>query len=151
MKTKTIIKAFSILLGIVVLLLISISLLLWLAFGPINSSGKILISQRNAIEYKEIYNGDFAGEFYDVTFLKNDIKIGSYTFQNMDWEKHIFIDSLSNRTFVFLADSSLDKQRLNGYYLISFESNFKNVIDSVYNENKNFNYQDKMQEIKNKH
>ena len=110
-----------------------------------------MISENNAIEYEETYNGDFAGEFYDVTFIMSDSTIGHHTFHNMDWDKHFLVDSLLNRTFLFIADSSLDKKILNGYYLISFEEGLLNIIDTVYDETKEFNYQDKMKEVIRKH
>lgn len=50
-----------------------------------------------------------------------------------------------------MADSTLDKKRLNGYYLISFEPGFQNLIDTVFNETEKFNYQDKMKEIIKEH
>ena len=140
-----------VLLGFFVLASVSIPVLVWLAFGPIHSSGVILISQNRSIEYKETYHGDFAEEFYDVEFIMNDSTIGFYTFHNMDWNKHVFIDSLSNKIFLFIADSSLEKRGINGYYLISFDSKFENVIDTVFNKTEEFNYQDEMKGIVKKH
>jgi hypothetical protein len=151
MKKKTIKRILLILLGTLGLIVVSILLTVWLAFGPINSSGEIQISENLEIEYEETYNGDFAGEFYDVKFKRTDSIIGYHTFHNKDWDEHFFVDSLSGRTFLFMADSSLDKKRLNGYYLISFESSFQNIIDTVFNETEMFNYHDKMKEIIKKH
>ena len=68
----------------------------------------------------------------------------------MNWNEHIYIDSLANRTFVFITDHSLGGEK-GGSYLISFDSNFQNVIDTFYNESHNFNYQLKMKDIINKH
>ncbi|WP_339756206.1 hypothetical protein [Algoriphagus aquimarinus] len=151
MKKKTIKRILLIVLGIFGLIIVSIPLTIWLAFGPIHSSGEIQISEKIKLEYKETYNGDFAGEFYDVSFKGNDSIIGFHTFHNMDWAEHCLVDSLRGRTFLFMADSTLDKKRLNGYYLISFEPGFQNIIDTVFNETEKFNYQDKMKEIIKKH
>lgn len=147
MKKKTIKRTLLIVLGIFGLIIVSIPLTVWLAFGPIHSSGEIQISEKFKIEYEETYNGDFAGEFYDVRFKETDSIIGFHTFRNMDWAEHIFVDSLSDRTFLFIADSSLDKNKLNGYYLISFEADFQNIIDTVFDENERIDYQEKMKEI----
>jgi hypothetical protein len=151
MKKKTTKRILIIVIGILGLIIVLIPLTVWLAFGPIHSSGEILVSEKLKIEYEETYNGDFAGEFYDVRFKGTDSIIGYHTFHNMDWAEHFFIDTLSDRTFLFIADSSLDKKSMNGYYLISFEPGFQNIIDTVFNETKRLNYQEEMKEIIKKH
>ena len=151
MKKKTIKRILLIVFGIFGLIIVSIPLTIWLAFGPIHSSGEIQVTEKIKLEYSETYNGDFAGEFYEVSFKENDSIIGYYTFHNMDWADHYLVDSLSDRTFLFMADSTLDKKRLNGYYLISFEPGFQNIIDTVFNETEKFNPQDIMKEIIKKH
>jgi hypothetical protein len=40
---------------------------------------------------------------------------------------------------------------MNGYYLISFEPGFQNIIDTVFNETERLNYQEEMKEIIKKH
>lgn len=151
MKKKNIKKTLLIALGIIGLLIISASLIIWFAFGPINSTGEFQISKTIKVEFEETYNGDFAGEFYDVKFKHTDSIIGSHTFHNMDWAENFHVDSLSGRTFLFFADSSLNKKELIGYFSISFEPRFQSIIDTVYMEPGGLDYLDKMKEIINKH
>ncbi|MBN7814424.1 hypothetical protein [Algoriphagus pacificus] len=151
MINKRLKKLLLIVLGIFGFIIVLIPITLRLAFGPINSSGEIQITEKIKLEYDETYNSDFAGEFYEVKFKKNDSILGYHTFHNKDWAKHFFVDSLSGRSFLFIADSTLDNKRLNGYYLISFKPDFQNVIDTIFNETEEFYFQDKMEEMIKKH
>ena len=86
MTKKTIKKILITICSIVLLILISIPVMMWLAFGPIDSSGTIQITEKTSIDYDETYNGDFAGEFYDITFKANDSIIGRHIFHYMDFQ-----------------------------------------------------------------
>ena len=132
MKRKTILKM---LLGIFVfglLVIILIPVFTWFAFGPIHSKGKLLLNENLIIAYDQTYTGDFAGEFYKVTFKGNDSTIGSYTFHNMNWDKHFVLDSLDDRIFFFFPDSNLSGQDMLGMYSLSFKKNFESSFDTIF-------------------
>lgn len=85
------------LIGITVLIFLAVGFL-WmfkLAFGPIERTGELeLNGQGTTLYYREIYNADLAGVFYDVTFqLLNPsgklINIGSASFNEERWQSRV--------------------------------------------------------------
>lgn len=131
-----------ILLGLSIIPLLWI-LFVWLAFGPISSSGKINFEDDNEIHYEERYIGDFANTFYEIQFFANDKQIGSHTFHNQNWSEHYITMQGKNKTYMIFADSSLNGKRLNEYYILSFEKDFINASDTNLNldQKQHFLYQ----------
>lgn len=84
------------LIGLAVLLgLVSIPFIFMrLAFGPLHDSVRIDLGKEGELICDETYNGDFAGEFYDVkitlkTSTEKEYDLGSVTFRNQHWSKQI--------------------------------------------------------------
>lgn len=85
-------------------------ILLRLAFGPIQRTIEINLSNNQKLNCKETYNGDFAGEFYDVDFslIDNDevFEMGRATFSKGDWDKQIKLYSMGDWYILPVKDLS---------------------------------------------
>ena len=134
-KIKNILIALIIVIGII---FFGIPLLLKFAFGPINSTGEIQITNDLQLEYDETYMSDFAGEVCDVTFKNDNRVIGKYIFHNMNWREDVVIRTHLGKTYLIMPDSNMNKDVSLGYYVVSFNNEFENVTDSVYSDQSNF-------------
>ncbi|WNB17763.1 hypothetical protein [Marivirga arenosa] len=98
-----------------VLLVIGFFWMLRQAFGPIERSGELELSDELTLQYQEMYNADFADVFYDVTFeLPNSkgelFEIGRATFNNENWESEVqFVESNNCLIFIVQDIGSLAK------------------------------------------
>ena len=69
-------------------------ILIKLAFGPLRDSVTIDLGKEGELLCDETYNGDFAGEFYDVKMILKTLNgrkhdMGAVTFHDQDWDKRI--------------------------------------------------------------
>lgn len=82
------------------------------AFGPLERTIEIPLTDSKTLVCNEVYNADFAAVFYDVDFKLNDkgkiINLGQATFQNDQWDKLVKLDSIHNCYILsFYKDSYL--------------------------------------------
>ena len=69
-------------------------ILIKLAFGPLHDSVAIDLGTEGELLCDETYNGDLAGEFYDVKMILKTLNgrkhdIGAVTFHDQDWNKRV--------------------------------------------------------------
>jgi hypothetical protein len=80
------------------------------AFGPLERTVEIAMTDTQTLVCKEIYNADLAAIFYDVDFkLKNTDKIinlGQATFSDDQWDKKIKLDSVNNCYVLYFYEDS---------------------------------------------
>jgi len=81
-------------LAIVLGLILIPFIFLRLAFGPLHDSVTIDLGTEGKLICDEIYNGDFAKEFYEVKMILKTLNgkkydLGSITFHTQDWSKRI--------------------------------------------------------------
>jgi len=100
---------------IITCLIIAFFLIIREAFGPKHRTVKIQIDNNTILICEETYNGDFAGEFYDIDlFLKSDnhetINIGSTTFYDANWE------------------DNFPKYRMGKWLVLPFDDNYCKII-----------------------
>jgi len=81
-------------LGILLGLVLIPFIFLRLAFGPLHDSVTIDLGTEGKLICDEIYNGDFADEFYEVKMILETLNgkkydLGSMTFHSQDWSKGI--------------------------------------------------------------
>jgi len=87
---------------VIVSLFIAIPVIfLKLAFGPLHDSITIDLGPEGEMICDQIYNGDFANEFYDVTMSLETPSgkkwdFGSVTFHDRDWSKQVNITRVGN-------------------------------------------------------
>lgn len=139
LKVKKLKKPILITIGVLASLFLMFFILIRLAFGPLKSSGEIYVNDSFSLDYTVVYTADFAGEFYDVDFKINDSTIGRNTFHNMSWEEDIFVKNHVDETIIIMPDSTMNKDHLIDFYIISFDKNFKIVKDSTLVDIKNIN------------
>jgi hypothetical protein len=88
-------------LGVILGLTVLFFILIKLAFGPLHKSVIINLGGEGKILCQETYNGDLAGEFYDVemslqTVDQEKYKIGSVTFYNDKWSEQIEVNRIGD-------------------------------------------------------
>jgi hypothetical protein len=87
-------KRLFIVLGIALGLVSIPFIFLKLAFGPIHDSVTINLGTEGKLICDEVYNGDFAGEFYQVKMVLKTSKgrkynVGVVTFHDQEWSRQI--------------------------------------------------------------
>jgi hypothetical protein len=97
---KLIIRILATLVGLTIFIVAGTYLMLRQAFGPLERTFEIKISDHQTLVCKEIYNADFAAVFYDVDFKLIDNKeifeLGSATFSKNAWEKNLKLYSIGD-------------------------------------------------------
>lgn len=129
--------------GIVLLLIAAPFVILKLAFGPLHDSITIDLGTEGELICDETYNGDFAGEFYDVAMsleTTNGAKwdFGSAIFQDQDWSRQVkpirvgewLVIALEPEHFVQLKMLNTSNGKLNDTTLLPFNLG----KDSLYRE-----------------
>lgn len=99
---------------ILILLVIGFFWMLKQAFGPIERTGELELSDELTLQYQETYNADFADVFYDVTFeLPNSkgelFEIGHGTFNNEGWESKIQVKTVNGYLILIAEEGSFAK------------------------------------------
>lgn len=121
-------------LGIVLALVAAPFIFLKIAFGPLHESITIDLETEGELICDEIYNGDFADEFYDVKMILithngEKYNLGSVTFHDQDWSKQINVKRVGEwlvmpfepENFVQVKMLNISNGQLNDTTLLPFD------------------------------
>ena len=80
------------------------------AFGPLEKTVEIELSDNQTLTCKEIYNADFAAAFYEVDFKlvdnKQTFELGGATFPKDNWDKQLKLYSIGDWYVLPARDNS---------------------------------------------
>ena len=107
------------------------------AFGPKNRTFEIKVDDNRTLKCSETYNADMAAVFYDVDFTLEDktnktLKLGSGSFSDEHWAKHIHLHTVADWLVLTVSDYSYAKILLTNKFSTQNKDTILSPLDLRY-------------------